>query len=192
MNLGCLLPVIVLVFALVGIIAYLIFVYNGLVRLKNNITKSWGNIDVLLKQRHDEIAKLLKVCESQMEYEKDTLNQVVEARTKCIGAQTVSQKAQASDKLSSAVGDLFAVAENYPELMANQGFIQLQHRVSAIEESIADRREFYNESVNAFNISIQQIPDILIARMLGYTKQEMFKVLEQDKQDVDIVLNTGK
>ncbi|MBI5787486.1 MAG: LemA family protein [Candidatus Schekmanbacteria bacterium] len=183
------LPFIITAFAVVGIISYLIMIYNGLVRLKNNITKSWANIDVLLKQRHDELPKLIKVCEGQMKYEKQTLEQVIKARNMYQNAHTVGQKAQADGQLTNALTRLFAVAESYPDLKANQGFMQLQNRITALEESISDRREFYNESVNSFNIRIQQIPDVLIAGFLGFRSQEMFQVGEQDRQDVEVAFN---
>ena len=181
-----------IVFVVAGIIGYGVTIYNGLVRLKNNIGKAWANIDVLLKQRHDEIPKLVKVCEGHMQYERQTLEKIVQARSMYMHATTVGQKAEANNMLTNALGHLFAVAENYPDLKANQGFIQLQNRVTSLEENIADRREFYNESVNAFNIRIQQLPDVIIARMLAYTPQEMFQVAELDRQDVDIAFNFPK
>jgi len=169
-----------------GLIFYFISLYNGLIALKNNIKKSWSNIDVLLKQRHDELGKLLPTVKGYMEYEKETLQKITEARTAFLNAKTVGEKASASGLMGNALKSLFAVAENYPDLKANASFIQLQQRISEIENQIADRREFYNDSVNAYNIRIAQIPDVFIAGMLHYTPEEMFKVEESDKQDVKI------
>jgi len=179
---------IVLVVGLVAVIliGYFISIYNSLIRLKNNIKKAWSNIDVLLKQRHDELTKLLKTVKGYMEYEKDVLTRVTEARTAFLNAKGVADQARADNMMAGALKSLFAVAENYPELKANQSFIQFQSRISEIENQIADRREFYNDSVNTFNIRIEQIPHVFIARMLGYTPRELFKVAEADRADVEI------
>ncbi len=168
------------------IIGYFISVYNSLVRLKNNIEKAWSNIDVLLKQRHDELGKLLKTVKGYMKYEEKVLTKVTEARTAFLNAQTVSDKANADGMMAGALKSLFAVAENYPDLKANTSFIQFQNRISGLENQIADRREFYNDSVNTYNIRIEQIPDVFVARMLGYTKKDLFQVSEADRQDVEI------
>ncbi|HOP08341.1 MAG TPA: LemA family protein [candidate division Zixibacteria bacterium] len=167
-------------------IGWFIGIYNSLVRLKNNIKKAWSNIDVLLKQRHDELSKLLDTVKGYMKYEERVLKEVTEARTAFLNAGSVADKAQASNMMTGALKSLFAVAENYPELKANQNFIQFQSRISELENQIADRREFYNDSVNTFNIRIEQIPDMFIARMLGYTSKELFQVAETDKQDIKI------
>jgi LemA protein len=177
------LAILLLVIIVVG---YFIAIYNGLVTLKNNIEKAWSNIDVLLKQRHDELPKLIKVCESYMQYERETFERITKARTFYNNANTVEDKAQANNMISSALKTLFAVAENYPQLKANENFMQLQGRITGLEENIADRREFYNESVNNYNIRIAQIPDLIVARMLGYPPKPMFQVAEEDKKDVDI------
>jgi len=171
------------------IIGYFITIYNGLIGLRNNINKAWSNIDVLLKQRHDEIPKLIKVCESYMQYEKGTLEKITNARAFYNSANSVEEKVKAGNMVSDALKTLFAVAENYPDLKANQNFMQLQGRISTLEESIADRREFFNESANNFNIRIAQIPDLFIARLLGYQPHTLFQVIEEDKKDVDININ---
>ncbi|PIQ90073.1 MAG: LemA family protein [Candidatus Omnitrophica bacterium CG11_big_fil_rev_8_21_14_0_20_41_12] len=167
-------------------ILYAISIYNGLIRLSRNIDKAWANIDVLLKQRHDEIPKLIKVCEGYMKYERETLEKLTAARTACIQAKGVEESARAEGQLSGLLKNVFAVAENYPDLKASQNFIQLQQRVSYLESQIADRREFYNDSVNLYNIRINQIPDMWVAGMLKYGPKEMFKVAEAEKSDVEI------
>ena len=170
----------------VGMILYVVTVYNGLIVVSRDIDKSWANIDVLLKQRHDEIPKLIKVCEGYMKYERETLEKITAARTACIQAKSVGESTQAEGDLAKSLRTLFAVAENYPDLKANQNFTQLQQRVSYLESQIADRREFYNDTVNTYNIRINEIPDLFVARMLKMQPKELFRVIEEEKKDVDI------
>lgn len=186
MELWLIVCVIIFVLVLIIFIGYFISIYNSLVRLKNNIDKSWSNIDVLLKQRVDELTKLLKTVKGYMKHEREVLTQITEARTRFLNARSVHEKAEADSFLTSALKSLFAVAENYPQLKASENFMQFQNRISKIEESIADRREFYNDSVNTYNIRIAQIPYVFIARRLGYTGKDLFRVADIDKRDVDI------
>ncbi len=165
-------------------LGYSVSIYNGLVLVKNNIDKAWANIDVLLKQRHDELPKLIEVCKGYMAHEKGVLDRVMEARQGLMSAQGPAQKGQAEGTLHGALRQLFALAENYPDLKAQQSFQQLQNRVSSLESQIADRREFYNDSVNTYNIRIQSLPDLFVARALAMTPREMFKVADSDKEDV--------
>ena len=179
---------IALVFFLVavGLVIYFITVYNSLVRLRNNIDKSWANIDVLLKQRHDELPKMIETCKGYMPYEQKTFQMIVEARNAFQRATSVTEKAQADNMITGALKSLFAVAESYPELKANNNFMQLQKRISEIEERIADRREFFNDSTNTYNIRIQQLPDVFVARMLNFERKDLFKVAEEDRRDVAV------
>src|SRR5437868_5340976 len=172
------------VLACIGLLSYVAMMYNGLVALKNDIDKAWANIDVILKQRHDEVSKLLDVCKGYMNYERDTLQKVVQARSMYQQAVTMDQKAQADQSTQAAVRGLFAVAENYPDLKANNNFLQLQKRITDLENQIADRREFYNDSVNTYNIRIQEFPDTFVAAFMQLTPKPMFKVEEADKADV--------
>ena len=176
----------VLLFVIVGAIGYLLMLYNGLIAVKNNVDKAWANIDVLLKQRHDELPNLMEVCKGYMKYEGDTLERVTRARSLYSQAQTVDQKVEASSTMTSAVGRLLAIAENYPDLKANNNFMQLQARVSQLESQIADRREFYNDSVNVFNTRIQEMPDALLAGSMNLRPREMFQVAEEDKAPVKL------
>lgn len=180
--------VLIVFIVVVGIAAagYVIAQYNSLVSLKNNIGKAWSNIDVLLKQRHDELTKLLEAVKGYMEFEKDVMVQVTQARSMYAQSRTINEKAKADDMMTSTLKSLFAVSENYPELKADQMFIQFQNRITDIESQIADRREFYNDSVNLFNTRIEQFPDAIIARNLGYTPKPYFKATENDKKDVVI------
>ena len=178
----------VLVLIVVGVIAYLTTIYNSLVRLKNDIDKAWANIDVLLKQRHDELPKLIETCKGYMQYEQQTFQLITEARTAFMRASSVSEKAQADNLISGALKSLFAVSENYPELKANNNFMQLQGRITELEEKIADRREFFNDDVNTYNIRIQQLPDVFIAGLMHLQHRDLFKVTEEDRRDVEVKL----
>ena len=187
MIIGILIVALVIVALItLGFLGYIIAMFNGLVRLKNNIKKSWANIDVLLKQRSDELPKLIASVKGYMKHEKGTLTEITKARTAFLSANTMAEKAKADNVLSGALKSLFAVAENYPQLKANENFMQLQNRISGIENELADRREFYNDSTNTYNIRIQSFPDMIMARIMGYTEQEMFKVSEADKKDVEV------
>ena len=171
-------------FAIFGVIAYVVTIFNGLVTLKNDIDKAWANIDIMLKQRHDELPKLLDVCKGYMDFERDTFQKVTQARSMYQQAVSMDQKAQADQTMTSALRGFFAVAENYPELKANNNFMQLQKRITELESQIADRREFYNDSVNTFNIRIQQMPDTFVASFMNLQPRPMFKVEEADRADV--------
>ncbi len=157
-------------------------------RLRNDMDKAWANIDVLLKQRHDELPKLIETCKGYMQYEQKTLQMITEARTAFMKANTVAEKAQADNMISGALKSLFAVSENYPDLKANNNFLQLQKRISELEERIADRREFFNDNVNTYNIRIQQLPDVFVAKMLSLQRRDLFKVTEEDRRDVEVKL----
>ncbi len=173
-------------FVIIALVSYIVGIFNGLVRLKNNIKKSWANINVLLKQRTDELPKLINSVKGYMKHEKETLTELTKARTSMMKAKTMSQKADADNAISSALKTIFAVAENYPNLKANENFMQLQNRISGIENELADRREFYNDSVNTYNIRIHSFPDMFVARKMGYKEEDMFKVSEQDTKDVEV------
>jgi len=181
-----------LLFIVAGVLMYFVSVYNGLIRLSRNIQKAWANIDVLLKQRHDEIPKLIKICEGYMKYERETLEKITAARTACIQAKGVADSAVKEGELSGLLRHLFAVAENYPDLKANQNFLQLQQRTSYLESQIADRREFYNDSVNNYNIRIHQIPDMWVAGMLNMQDKELFNITEEEKKDAEIKFDFPK
>jgi len=171
----------------IGFVAYMITVYNTIIRMRNNIKKSWANIDALLKQRHDELPKLIDSVKGYMKYEEKLLTKMTLARTKFLNAQNTQEKIEADNMISEALKSIFAVSENYPDLKASKNFIQLQSRISELENELSDRREFYNDSVNEFNIEINQFFDKTIAGLMGETeKKPMFKVSEENKLDVEI------
>lgn len=177
---------VILSFIILALVLYFVSIYNGLVAMRNNVKKNWSNIDVLLKQRHDELPKLISVCEGYMKYEKETLEKITSLRSSFMSAKTVGEKSNIEGELAGALKTLFAVVENYPDLKANKQFSDLRERISFLENQIADRREFYNESVNIYNIRINQIPDMFVARMSNFTPEELFKVPEEDKKDVEV------
>ena len=179
----------VIALIIIGFISWFFTVYNGLIQVKENIKKSWANIDVLLMQRSDEIPKLIKVLKSFVKHEKKMFENVMDARTSYLGASSVSEKADADNRMSEALKSVFALSEAYPELGSNDNFLKLQERISGLENEIADRRELYNESVNNYNIRIQSLPDMFIANTLGLPQEVMFKVDENKKKDIDIDLD---
>jgi LemA protein len=176
----------VLAIIVIVIIMYFVGLYNSLVTFKNNIDRSFSNIDVLLKQRHDELPKLIETCKGYMQYEQKTLQAVTEARTAFMRATTPTEKAQADNMVSGALKTLFAVAEKYPDLKANTNFMQLQGRITELETKIAAQRSAYNEDVNAFNIRIAQVPANLVAGFMGLQPHALFQVAEADREDVKV------
>jgi LemA protein len=175
-----------ILFTIVGVLGWGVTLYNGLVSLRNNIRRSWSNIDVLLKQRHDELPKLVQTCQGYMQHEQHVFDKLSEARAALAQARSLGERAGAEHQIGQALGQLFAVAEGYPELKANQSFLQLQNRISDLENQIADRREFYNDTVTTYNTRLDQIPDKYVAGWLSYTPADLFKVDESDRQDVEI------
>ena len=170
-------------------VIYVIVMYNRLVNLKHNATKAWSNIDVLLKQRHDELPKLVATCKQYMQYEKDTLERVINARSRAADARAagdIGALGAAEGALRIGLGQLFALAEDYPDLKANETFQHLQGRITGLENSIADRREFYNESVNLNNIGIEEFPDVIVARLFNFKSFQLLEFEQSELADVNI------
>lgn len=179
----------VVIGAISALLVYAVVIYNNLVRLKHNVSKAWSNIDVLLKQRHDELPKLVETCKQYMGYEQETLEKVMKARSAVSSAREegdVKALGPAETRLRSGLMNLFAVAEAYPELKANESFQHLQARISGLENGIADRREFYNDSVNINNIRIEQFPDVLLARMFAFLARDLLEFSDEEKRDPDL------
>jgi LemA protein len=175
-------------FVVAGSLLYLIIIYNGLVRLRNDSNRAWANIDVLLRQRHDEIPNLVETVKGYLQHERQTLVAVTQARAASISAASIGQKAQANLMLTGALRGLFAVAKNYPQLKANENFLRLQNRISELEERIADRREFFNDDVNAYNTRIRQVPEVFLANLMALKPRELFTVSEEDRKLVEVGL----
>lgn len=180
---------IIILGCLAALAVYAIVVYNGLVALKHSVSKSLANIDVLLKQRHEELPKLVETCKQYMQYEQQTLERVISARSRVAQAQQahdIAALGNAEGELRAGLGQLFALAENYPDLKTNDTFRQLQERISGLENAIADRREIYNESVNNNNVRIEQFPDAILARAFNFKAFELLQFSSAEKSDVNI------
>jgi LemA protein len=176
--------------SVVGVVlVYLIMLYNGLVGVKHAVDKAWANIDVLLKQRHDELPKLVETCKQYKQFEQETLERVIQARSKVHNArenQDVQALGQAETALRSGIGQIFAIAEAYPDLKTNESFLQLQGRIASLENAIADRREFYNEAANVNNVRIEQFPDVIIAHAFNFPNKPLLEFSAEETADVDI------
>ena len=170
----------------VGVLVYTVMLYNELVRLRNDNDRAWANIDVLLKQRHDEIPNLVETVKGYMQHEQQTLLAVTQARAASMNAASIRQKAQADLQMTGALRSLFAVAENYPQLKANENFLKLQTRITELEERIADRREFFNDDVNTYNTRIGQIPYVFVASYMSLKPRSMFKVSDEDRRLIEV------
>src|SRR5712671_4762733 len=169
-----------------GAAIYAVIVYNGLVRLQNEIGRAWANIDVLLNQRHDEVPNLVACVKGYMDYERQTLEAVTQARAASMNAASIPQKAQADLLLTGALRCVFVVAERYPQLKANQNFLALQNRISELEERIADRREFFNDDVNTYNTRIAQLPEVFLANLMALKPREFFKANAEERKLVEV------
>jgi LemA protein len=171
------------------LLVYIVVIYNNLVTLKHNVSKAWSNIDVLLKQRHDELPKLVETCRQYMQYEQETLEKVMQARSSVASAQQqgdIGQLGQAEGALRLGLGNLFALAEAYPDLKADETFQHLQARITGLENAIADRREFYNESVNINNVRIEQFPDVMVARAFNFKAFTLLEFSAEETADVNL------
>lgn len=168
---------------------YAVLLYNQLVNVKHAVSMAWSNIDVLLRQRHEELPKLVETCRAYMQHEQQTLERVVAARGAVAKAREnsdVKGLGQAESLMRVGLGQLFALAENYPDLKANESFRHLQDRISGLENGNADRRELYNAAVNINNVRIEQFPEVLLARSLGFLPADLLQFSEADKADVDM------
>lgn len=175
--------------AVILALGYGVILYNQLVSIKHGVRQAWANIDVLLRQRHDELPKLVEACRRYMQHEQDTLERVVAARGAVASARErsdVKGVGQAETLLRTGLGQLFALAENYPDLKASESFQHLQQRITGLENGIADRRELYNAAVNINNVRIEQFPDLIVARMFSFQPAELLQFSEAEKADVDM------
>ena len=180
----------VIVLVVLGVaLLYAIMLYNQLVSVKHAVSQAWSNIDVLLRQRHDELPKLVEACRRYMQHESQTLERVIAARSAVASARAdedVKGVGRAESVLRAGLGQLFALAENYPELKANESFQHLHERISGLENGIADRRELYNSAVNINNVRIEQFPEVLLARLFGFKSAELLQFSDEEKADVDV------
>lgn len=172
-----------------GCVLWGILLYNQLVALKNNTEKAWSNTDVLLKQRNAELPKLIAVCKQHMQYEQATLQKVMEARHRVASAMqsgNMGALGAAENALRVDLGHLFAVAEAYPELKASDSFQHLRERITGLEDSLADRREFYNDSAAINNTRIAQFPDVILAKAFSFKRFRLMNFSAEETSDVDV------
>lgn len=167
---------IVLIIAVAAVILWLILTYNALVTGRVRVENAWSQIDVQLKKRFDLIPNLVETVKGYAKHEREVFEQVTKARSAWMNAKTLPEQAKASDLLTGALKSLFAVAENYPSLRANENFKLLQEQLSGVEEKIAYSRQFYNDSVMDYNTSLQVFPTNMIANAFGFLKKEFFAV----------------
>jgi LemA protein len=171
----------IVLLAIVLPILFLIGLYNSLIRLRNEVDNSFAQIDVQLKRRNDLIPNLIETVKGYAQHEKGVFEQVTKARAAVMSATTVEAKAKASNMLSDTLKSLFAVAENYPQLKANENFMQLQEELSGTENKIAYSRQYYNDVVMEFNVRIQVFPNNLLAGPMGFSKKELFATPESER-----------
>jgi LemA protein len=157
--------------------------YNGLVRLRNQLDNAWAQIDVQLKRRHDLIPNLVETVKGYATHERGTLEAVIQARNMAVNAKTVADRAQAENVLTGALKSLFAVAEAYPDLKANQNFMSLQEELTGTENKVAFSRQFYNDTVMSFNTQIQVFPSNLIANMFNFKSRDFFEVKAEEERE---------
>ncbi len=178
-------------FLIIGAVGFFMAVgiYNGLVSLKKQVERSWANIDVILKQRHDEIPQLVQIVEQFVGHEKAMLQKVTDARAHYMGATKLDDKIKASNEMSQALRGVMAIGEAYPELKSSQHFMQIQARLSGLEDQLADRREHFNDTVTNHNTRIEQFPDMFFARVLNYQQLDLFKVNDDEKAMPSLKMN---
>lgn len=168
------------------IVISIIVMYNALIRLKNQVENAWAQIDVQLKRRADLIPNLIETVKGYVKHEKGVLTDVTKARAQMMSANTPEEKANANNMLSSTLKSLFAVAENYPNLKANENFLQLQEELAGTENKVAYSRQHYNDMVMVFNTKIQVFPSNILANLFNFTRKELFEASQQDKENVKV------
>ena len=173
----------IIIGVVVVIIAWLIGVYNALVRLNNKTKEAWSGIDVQLKRRHDLIPNLVETVKGYASHEKETFEKVVQARSAAMQAGNAGEKAKAENALSETLKSIFALAENYPDLKANQNFLELQRELSDTENKIQASRRFYNGNVRDFNTKLQVFPTNMIGNMLGFKDREFFEIEDASERE---------
>jgi LemA protein len=184
---GVVVVLLLIVLAVIGVVSYVVSLYNSLVQVKNNVDQAWANIDVLLKQRSDELGKLIDAVKAYLGYERDLLTRLTTLRTQVATGGGPSQaRLDAEKEIGRTLGRLFAVSENYPDLKSSGNFLELEHRITGLEEQIAHRREFYNDSVNINNVRMEQFPDSLLAPMAGLQRRPLFQASVEERADVDV------
>lgn len=166
-----------------AVVAFFIGIYNALVRLRNRCQNAWAQVDVQLRRRYDLIPNLVETVKGYAKHEQETFQKVTEARSNAMNAQTVQEQGKAENMLTGALKSLFAVAESYPDLKANQNFLMLQEELAGTEGKIAYARQFYNDSVMKFNTKQQVFPSNIIANMFNFEEMEYFEIDEEEARE---------
>ena len=172
----------IFIIIILAILLILAGIYNGLVRSRNRVNEAWSDIDVQLKRRYDLIPNLIETVKGYATHEKTVFEEVTAARTQAQSAGSLQAKQAAEDRLSGAIRGIFAVAENYPQLQANQSFLDLQNQLTDTEDKIAYSRQYYNTQVMEYNRQIRMVPGLWIAPLFGFTSRAFFKVEESERQ----------
>jgi len=170
----------------VAIVLWGVLLFNGLIKLRNRVEEAWSDIDVQLKRRYDLIPNLIETVKGYAKHEKEVLESVTEARTRAMGASETKDQVEAENMLSDTLKSLFAVSENYPDLKANQNFLELQKELSDTENKIQASRRFYNGNVRDFNIKIQSFPNNMIAGTLNFKEKDFFEAEEGEKENIKV------
>jgi LemA protein len=180
-------PAVIVIVVLLVIVGLFFWIgYNGLVKRRNQVDNAWSQIDVQLKRRHDLIPNLVETVKGYAAHERGTFEAVTNARANAINAQSPQDQAQAENALSGALKSLFAVAEAYPDLKANQNFLNLQEELTSSEDKVAYARQYYNDSVLNYNTQIQRFPTVLLAGMFHFEKREFFDAAPEDTEPVQV------
>lgn len=182
MNLGLLIPGLIIL----GLIIWVIAIYNGLITKRNRVKEAFSQIDVQLKRRSSLIPNLIEAVKGYTKHEKGVLEEVTKARTAVMSAKTPASQAAASDVLSGALKSLFAVSENYPQLKASENFKELQDELSDTETKIAAARQFFNTNVLDYNTALQTFPTSIFASVFNFQEEEFFKATDQEKKDIEV------
>jgi LemA protein len=175
---------VLLLVLLVVLVLFVIGIYNALVRLRNQVDNAWSQIDVQLKRRHDLIPNLVETAKGYMKHERGTFEAITEARSKAMGANTVSEASKAEGALGEALSKFMLVVENYPELKANQNFLAVQEELTGTENKISFARQSYNDQVLFFNNKTQMFPSNIIANMFSFTKRDFFEIEVEAEREV--------
>ncbi|WP_027387939.1 LemA family protein [Chryseobacterium gregarium] len=177
-----LIPILVFIIIVVAVVSFLVRSYNQIIMLKNNADKAFANIDVILKQRADEVPNLVQVVKATALNENTVLKELTALRTQYHQSEKTNDKVKIAGEIGGKMQSLLVSVENYPEIKASQSYLDLQKRLSELENMISDRREYFNDSVNLYNTGIEVFPDMVFAKMMKYQKMEMLKFTEQEKE----------
>ena len=177
---------IILIAVIAAVVLFMLYIYNSVIRLNNQVKNAWAQIDVQLKRRADLIPNLVETVKGYAKHEKGVFTEVTKARTAYMNATTVPEKAKASNMMTDTLKSLFAVSENYPQLRANENFLQLQEELTGTENKVAYSRQFYNDIILTFNNQIQVFPNNFFAKMFGFSEKESFEAAPEEKKPVKV------